>query len=1154
MQNTKSTKRRRFLSVALTLVMAMSLSVEFPLEARAVGGTIPAATTGEATSITATSAMLNGSVNAQGDSTAVVFEYGEAVAYGSEASASESPLDSSTMQAVSKSISGLEPNTTYHYRVKATNAAGTVTSDDISFTTLIAPPSAPTIGTATAGNAQASVSFTPPVSNGGGGITGYTVTSSPGGLTGTGAASPIIVTGLANGTAYTFAVTATNSAGPGAASTASNSVTPKASQTITFTNPGAQNFGTNPTLAATATSGLDVSFSSTTTGVCTITSGGALTFVSAGTATINADQAGNSAFHAAPTATQSFTVNAVAPGAPTAVTATAGNTSASVSFTAPASNGGTSITGYTVTSSPGGLTGTGAASPIMVTGLTNGTAYTFTVTATNSVGTGAASTASSSVIPKTAQTITFANPGTQNFGTTPTLSATSSSNLPVSFSSSTTAVCTITSGGALTFISAGSATINADQAGDGTYLPAYQVSRTFTVKPVAPGAPTAVTATAGDTQASVSFTAPTFTGGTAITSYTVTVNPADVAPVNGGGSPILVTELTNGQAYTFTVTATNSAGTGAASTASNSVTPRATQIITFNPPVVQNFGTTPILTATADSGLTPSFTSSTPSVCTITSAGALTFISAGTATINADQAGNGSYLPAPRVTRSFTVNAVAPGAPTIGVATVGNGQATVSFTAPASNGGAAITGYTVTANPGGKTATGLTSPITVTGLTNATAYTFTVTATNGVGTSAASAQSNSVTPRSTSKGGGGSSSSTTTTTQTYKAEVKADTNNSTLPVVVDKNTKIASVDASTQSNLMTEGKNTVITVPSIPNVDSYTIGIPVPNLSETDTLGSLTIAAEKGTITVPSNMLAGVKGEDGNKAQITIGEGNKGSLPDEVKAAIGDRPLIQLTLSVDGKQTEWKNPAAPVMVAIPYTPTAQELKNPEGIVVWYIDGKGNVVTVPNGRYDSATGMVTFATTHFSDYAVAYNPVSFNDVAVDAWYNKAVTFIAARGITTGTGDGNFSPQAKLTRGEFIVLMMKAYGIAPDTNAKDNFADGGNTYYTGYLAKAKQLGITSGIGNDMYAPNKEITRQEMFTLLYNALKAIDQLPQGNSGKVLSDFTDAAQIDNWAVDAMTFFVKTNTVGGNGGKLSPTGTTTRGEMVQVLYNLLGK
>ena len=87
------------------------------------------------------------------------------------------------------------------------------------------------------------------------------------------------------------------------------------------------------------------------------------------------------------------------PGAPTSPIATANYKQASIAFTAPASNGGTDITGYTVTSSPEGLTATGASSPLVVTGLTNGTAYTFTVVATNAVGNSSASSVSSAVIP-----------------------------------------------------------------------------------------------------------------------------------------------------------------------------------------------------------------------------------------------------------------------------------------------------------------------------------------------------------------------------------------------------------------------------------------------------------------------------------------------------------------------------------------------------------------------------------------------------------------------------------------------------------------------------------------------------------------------------------------------------------------------------------
>ncbi len=121
------------------------------------------------------------------------------------------------------------------------NASGTVTASntsgiatqDFSITIQAQLPGAPTIGTATAGNAQATVSFTPPASNGGSPITSYTVTCTPGNLTAIGAASPLTVTGLTNNTLYTCSARATNSAGTGAAS-GTVTVTPVSGVTLTL--------------------------------------------------------------------------------------------------------------------------------------------------------------------------------------------------------------------------------------------------------------------------------------------------------------------------------------------------------------------------------------------------------------------------------------------------------------------------------------------------------------------------------------------------------------------------------------------------------------------------------------------------------------------------------------------------------------------------------------------------------------------------------------------------------------------------------------------------------------------------------------------------------------------------------------------------------
>ena len=104
-----------------------------------------------------------------------------------------------------------------------------------------ATPGAPTIGTATAGNSNcASVTFTAPACTGypSGGITGYRVTSTPGCFTNTGASSPIVVSGLTNGTSYTFKAAATNTIGYGPCSAASNSITASSGGSQSYTTPG----------------------------------------------------------------------------------------------------------------------------------------------------------------------------------------------------------------------------------------------------------------------------------------------------------------------------------------------------------------------------------------------------------------------------------------------------------------------------------------------------------------------------------------------------------------------------------------------------------------------------------------------------------------------------------------------------------------------------------------------------------------------------------------------------------------------------------------------------------------------------------------------------------------------------------------------------
>lgn len=184
----------------------------------------------------------------------------------------------------------------------ATDSQTSVASSNVPGTWTV-PPSAPTIGTATPGDGSATVSFTPG-SDGGFSITGYTVSCTDGGstFTGTGTASPIAVTGLTNGTAYSCSVTATNNYPATSAPSGTVSVTPMASQAITgfAATPASGTVGGSSTLSVTGSgaSGNPVVYASATTGICTV-SGNTVSFVAVGTCTVTADQAGNANYSAA---------------------------------------------------------------------------------------------------------------------------------------------------------------------------------------------------------------------------------------------------------------------------------------------------------------------------------------------------------------------------------------------------------------------------------------------------------------------------------------------------------------------------------------------------------------------------------------------------------------------------------------------------------------------------------------------------------------------------------------------------------------------------------------------------------------------------------------------------------------------------------------
>ncbi len=641
---------------------------------------------------------------------------------------------------------GFTGSDSFTYRGR--RSSPTLLGDAFTVTINVAIPAAPVITSSNTANGTFGVPINYQI----------TATNSPSsyGASGLGAGVAVnTLTGLISGTpsaagVFNVTVSATNPGGTGMQ--AVQVTISKANQSITFgAQPSPRPFGSNFVInpAASATSGLTVAYSSLTTDVCTVV-GTTVTPVSAGVCTIAANQPGDSNYNAALQVTQNVTIGAILPGAPTGLMAVAGDGQFSLSFSAPANNGGSSITQYNASCTPS-ASGSNSVSPVVVSvggpgSPNNGVQFTCSVTATNAAGTGPAS-ASVMVTPQntpvapsftSAAATSFTVLSAGNFNVTasgvplPTMSL-FSGTLPsgVSFNASPSTGTGLLSGTPATG-TAGSYPLTF-RASNASGTP----NQSFTLT-IAKANQTINFANPGTKSFSfVSFAiSATATSGLTVT---FTSNTPGVCTVSGNN----VTTVATGVCSISADQAGNADYNAAPQVTQGFSVTAGTQSITFGAQTSpRSFSTTPFAlspVAFSTSGLSIVYSTTTPSVC-VMSGGNVATITAGVCTIAANQPGNANYAAATQVTQSVTVNAIVSAAPTIGTATGSDQQATINFTPPASNGGATLS-YTATCTASGqttRTGTGSASPIVVGSMVNGIAYSCSVTATNSAGTSAAS--------------------------------------------------------------------------------------------------------------------------------------------------------------------------------------------------------------------------------------------------------------------------------------------------------------------------------------------------------------------------------------------------------------------------------
>ena len=283
-----------------------------------------------------------------------------------------------------------------------------------------------------------------------------------------------------------------------------------------------------------------------------------------------------------------------------------------------------------------------------------------------------------------------------------------------------------------------------------------------------------------------------------------------------------------------------------------------------------------------------------------------------------------------------------------------------------------------------------------------------------------------------------------------------------------------------------------------------------------------------------------------NDIVVSIKKINPSTLGLSNKKIIGDRPVFEFKVKSGAKTISKFD--GDVTITIPY----KAAKNEEAkyIRVYYIDEMGIAKRVPNSYYDKNTETIVFKTNHFSMFAVGYSEIDFEDAK--GWAEEYIYYLADRGIISGKGKGMFVPNDSITRAEFVRILAGAADVDLSKYTTSKFSDVKNSdWFAKAVAWASEEGIVAGVGSNNFAPNANITREQMAVMLVRFAGKMGY--QFADKDKLTVFADQANISDYAMDSVSTVQKAGIIVGKPNNLfDPKGKATRAEASKVIASLM--
>lgn len=384
-----------------------------------------------------------------------------------------------------------------------------------------------------------------------------------------------------------------------------------------------------------------------------------------------------------------------------------------------------------------------------------------------------------------------------------------------------------------------------------------------------------------------------------------------------------------------------------------------------------------------------------------------------------------------------------------------------------------------------------------------------------------------------------SSGSTTTTSSSTEVTAKTTVSGDTATVTVDSKAVTSAVTAAESS-----ADKTVTIDASKAGADVTTVTVQASVLETvSDASGvSLTIEMPASDVTLSDAALAAVVAEAGTNVSLTLetsaGTESLAAAQKESLTGLATGVTITASLESNGKAITSFGGGS-VTLSVPFTaPAANRPANKFG--VYHVAPTGGLTRQPTSY---ANGKLSFTTTHFSDFVAVYEP--FADVTADLWYAQYALYASDHGIMNGTDKG-FEGNLNLTRAMMVQTFynMKNRPTGAASGAFADVADG--AWYADAVNWGAANGVANGMGAGNFAPNADMTREQMAQFLYNYAKANGK--DVSKAGDLSQFADASSVSDWAKEAMAWAVGQGYINGMDGKLNPQGTATRAQVATVL------